>query len=186
MSQEIRSKLEQFRNAIGIYVIAGIVLFFIGIYILTDGFDYAPEVNSFFWLAVVLIGALFYFSAGGFLSNPEQNILNSLQNYMYLFILSWIAALFVTLAVFDVIALDTFLGVLLSFGATLLMNQFITTGKQYLNPSTQQQQHSGVAGSSHGPDRITQLERLSNLRERGAISEDEYQKEKALVMQKYK
>ena len=180
MSQEIRSKLEQYRNAIGIYIIAGIILFFIGLYVIIEIFDGDLGINSFFWLIVILIGVLYYMSAGGFLSNPQPEKLSSLQNLMYLFILSWIAALLITLFETDAIDFNAFLGALLSLAGTLLMNQFITTGKQYLNPSTQSQ-----SGGSVSSDRITQLERLSNLRERGAITQEEYQKEKARVMQEY-
>lgn len=185
--ESTKSKLETFKNGILIYIVAGTVVMFISLYITTDGFDEFGEEGwpFFFWTIVIVIAILFFLRARGFVTNPESKKLPFLKTLFYIFTISWLIAIPANL-VLGGIDISTLIGALLAIAASGLMNQFLANGRYFLEIQSSPQLRRTITPPSvaqpQSMDRISQLERLSSLREKGAITEEEYQKEKDKII----
>jgi hypothetical protein len=115
------SDLKSTRNLIAIVVAIGLIV------LLYFGIIGAPD--TLFWVAAVAIGALFYFQSGNFLSNPKAGQAGSLQGTFYLFVIAWISGLVVGFWYWGVITTATIVALLLSLGATYLLQKFVSGAK---------------------------------------------------------
>lgn len=167
-------QLTNTRNAIGIINVLGAVLLVIAL-----GFSEEFTPNVLIWLGALFIGFIFYLRAGGFIEHPEQEKLGSLKLIQYAFIITWALAIITTLMIWEVVGVDTFLGILIVLASTYTMNQFISNGSVIVSSSPQRVQRQPTVYQS--TDKVGQLERLTGLKERGSITEEEFQKEKAKI-----
>jgi ribosomal protein S27AE len=122
-SEIIKQQIQSRKNIILLYIILGIVLFSLGLYISDDIYP-----ATFLYLGAIIIAFLFYLQINNLITNPSRQSLSSLKNIMFLFIAVFVFGLIVDVVWQEDLYYTSYLGAILAISGFFLMNLIVTDG----------------------------------------------------------
>lgn len=144
-----KSRMDNNKMYLTILLAFGFILWIAGIII--GGFTSASSIFMF----VLIVGGIFLMQAQKYMTTPDAEVHNVLKYVFYAFIIIWILGVFTDLIIWGTLTTTTLLATVMALIATFFMYQFLTDGKNLLQPEATTKPVVPSTAQPTGPSKTT-------------------------------